>query len=444
MGGASSNGAATQNAIIISDMATVNRTDSPEKGLLIQNIVIRPTQRPMLDAQKWRNALKAAELDMPVMVQLYDLYDDILIDTMLSTLVEKRIMGVTKNELLFVTPDGKEVPAMTQLLNTLAFHELRKEIQNYKFWGRSVIELSKQGGNFSFYCIPRKHINQKIGRITFEQLGQDGIDYRTPPYTNYVVEMGKWNDFGLLLKAAPYVIYKRGGFGDWANYAEIFGMPFREARYDGYNDVVRKQLENALENMGNSGWGVFPKESEITLHEARSPQGSADLFDMLRNACNQELSVLILGQTETTTKTGGKLGGNDSSHEHTEDMINLTDMREELAIMNERVLPILANLGYPVKGGRFIHKVEDEKLTTKDKVDLFVKLKKEYGLPMDDDHIYAETGVPKPANYNQQIAARQQLQQQLQVPPARPGTTPDPEAGWLEKLAGFFGLGHGS
>jgi len=433
----------------------LRNADSPENGLVIQNIVVRPTTRRMLDAEKWRNALKAAEMDYPVLVELYDLYDDILLDTMLSTLVEKRIMGVTKNQLLFVDASGQEIPQMAQLLQTRSFQELRKEILLYKFWGRSVIELMRTNGQFSFYSVPRKHIQMKHGRIVYHQYGTDGIDYRKPPYSNYVLEVGRYNDFGLLLKAAPYVIYKRGGFGDWANFAEIFGMPFREGRYDGYNEVARKQLETALENMGNAGYAVLPKEAELKLHEAHNTQGSSELFDRLRQACNQEMAVLILGQTETTTKTTGKLGGNDSSHEHTEDMINLADMRDELGIMNERVRPILANLGYPVQNGTFIHHVEDEKINVKDKVDMYTKLKNEYKLPISDEYIYEQTGIPKPDNYEQlkqQYAAPALATQPTLTPPAAPApaTTPANQAtaSWAAQfrkaLSSFFAQAHES
>ncbi len=378
------------------------------------NVVVSTTQRQSQDIGKWRSALQAAESTVQSMQPLYDLYEDLLLDPLLSSLMEKRILGVTRNKLLFVDKQGNEVEPVMELLKRRNFRELRKEIQNYRFWGRNVIELINQNNQFRFYTPPKKHIKLKEGRVTFHQNGVEGIDYRLPPYNRTIFELGRYNDFGLLLKAAPYVIYKRGGFGDWANFAEIFGMPFREARYDGYNQVVRQQLETALEGMGSNGWAILPKEAELTLHESRNPQGSAELFDMLRLACNQELSVLILGQTETTTKTQGSMGGNDDTHEHTEDMINKSDMEDELAIMNELVRPILANLGYPVGDGEFMHQEEDEKLSVKDKVEMFVKLKNEFKLPMDDDHVYEQTGIPKPANYNQQKAAQEEQKQQVQ------------------------------
>lgn len=150
----------------------------------------------------------------------------------------------------------------------------------------------------------------------------------------------------------------------------------------------------------------MPEGAQITFHEAKSSAGSSDLYNTLRGACNEELSILILGQTNTTTATPGKLGGDDA-HEQTENDINQDDREDELGVLNELVRPILANLGYPVRGGRFVHQEEDEKLTTADRVEMFVKLKG-YGLPIADDHVYEVTGIPKPNDYDAQKAAQEE------------------------------------
>jgi hypothetical protein len=141
---------------------------------------------------------------------------------------------------------------------------------------------------------------------------------------------------------------------------------------------------------------------------------------MIRNACNQELSVLVLGQTETTTKTAGKLGGNDDTHEQTEDDINHDDKLDELSILNEQVIPILLKLGYPSYWRIYTRKV-DEKLSVKDMVDVVSKVKNELKAPVDDDYVYQLTGIPKPANYNkikaQQEADKKAAESTFQKPP---------------------------
>jgi hypothetical protein len=394
---------------------SVTKNMIPENGIVVQNLVIRPVVRQSQDIGKWRSALQSAEATNPNRVQLYDLYDDLMLDPRLKSLIQKRILGVTKIELMFVDKDGNEIPEMTDLLSKSVIRKLRKEIAKAKFWGIKVIELMKNP-KFSVYSIPVKHIKPKEGKIVFQQHGQEGILYRNPPVSNYVFEVGDYDDLGLLLEAAPYVIYKRGGFGDWAQYAEIFGMPFRKGKYNGYDQVARQQLETALEKMGGAGYAAIPNETDIEFIENKSTNGSTDLYNTLIKACNEELAVLILGQTETTTKTAGSLGGNDDTHEATEDEINMDDRAEELAIFNEQIKPILKNLGYPVDNGNFIHKKDDEKISIKDKVDVFIKLKNEFKLPIADDHVYEETGIPKPTDYKLQKSAAEAQNKPIVAP----------------------------
>jgi hypothetical protein len=179
-------------------------------------------------------------------------------------------------------------------------------------------------------------------------------------------------------------------------------MPFREARYDGFNDTVRQQLVQALTAAGGAGFAVLPRDAELVIHDNKNNQATGQLFDDLRRACNEELAILILGQTETTTKTAGKLGGNDDTHEQTEDDINLNDREDELCIFNEKVKPILKTLGYPVDGGEFQHEQEEERLTTQDQINVIVTMKNKLKVPVGDDYIYQVTGVPKPDDYDEQ------------------------------------------
>ncbi len=415
-------------------MATVKRNtdlELPEKGIVIQNIQVRPIVRQAQDIEKWRNALKYAEAIVGYRVALYDLYEEVLLDGVLKNLMAKRILGVTKTRLKFIDKSGQEVPAIMDLIGKKAFRQLRKEIMLQKFWGIGVVELIKEMDEFKIYSVPRKHILPKEGKIVKEQYGSEGIEYRTPPYNKYVLELGSSTDLGLILQACQYVIYKRGAFGDWAHYAEIFGMPFREARYDGYDQGVRHQLETALENMGSAGYAILPKEAELTLHESKSTQGSAELYNMLRKACNDEMAILILGQTETTTSSSSSGYAQSKTHQEVEGAINADDKEDELGVLNEQVIPILKNLGYPTDGGLFVHEPEAEHVTMKDRVGIIDVVKNKIKAPVDDDYVYELTGIPKPKNYDalkeDMNAAEELAEEQLAQEPLADGNGQKPK-----------------
>ncbi len=374
-------------------------TSNQDQGIKIQNIVFRPLVRQSQDIQKWRNALIYAESMVGIRVPLYELYSDIELDPVLSNLKAKRILGVTKNKLVYLDKDGKEVDNVMKVLNTYNFRQLRKEIQLYKFDGKKVIELILEDGKFRFFAPDRRNIRPRQGKIVFEQYGSDGILYREGQYPKYVFEVGEDEDLGLLLKAAPLVIYKRGSLGDWSQFSELFGMPFRKATWDGFNEATRIQLEDAMERAGSAAYAVLPEGTTMEFLEAKSTTNSSKVYDDLRKACNEEMSILILGQSQTTQKTQGSLGGNDDTHEKTEDEINEDDRMDELAIMNERVKPILINLGLMTEdGGSFSHHEGEEDLEPKDAVDMAIKMK-QAGTPVDDDTMYQISRIAKPANY---------------------------------------------
>jgi hypothetical protein len=436
-------------------MATsVTKKEFPEQGMVIQNLTIRPIQRSVASVDAWMNAIRSFEGINGTRIPLYDLLEQIMLDAFLTSLLEKRMNGVIKNKMLFVDKEGKEVEKVMELSKTRAFRQLRKDIFSHKIWGIRVIEAIQENSIFRTYAVPPKHVKPKDGLITFDQNGTNGIHYKQPPNNKYIFEVGNAEDKGIVFKAAPLVIFKRGGFGDWSQFCEIFGMPFRKATWDGYNDTARQQLEQMLDAAGSAAYAILPEGTNMEFITTNHSGTGGDVYDKLRKACNEELSVLILGQTETTTSSSSSGYAQSETHAGTEDEINRADRDDELSIFNELVKPILANLGYPVEGGEFIYHVENEKLTATQKLEVFVRMKTVLELPLNDDQVYKEMGVEKPDDYEAQKAKMEEgkgVEQQKKFKPKnkKEGFEEDDEEEETEeetklaarvwkKLAGFF------
>lgn len=371
-----------------------------EQGIHITNVVIRPVQRESQNIKKWRDAMQAAEGYIGNRQYLYDLYDDILLDLHLSAVIGKRINGVTKNKLRFVDAEGIDVEAIKPLLKKKQFRRLRNKIQWAKMWGIGVIELDEdQVKGLKIYSVPYKHIRPREGMIISEQSDvSNGIYYRQPPYSKYVIEVCEDREnLGLLLKCAPYVIYKRGGFGDLAQCVELFGMPFRKGTYDGYDETTRIQLELALERAGSAAFAVIPKGGDIEFIENKST-GGGELYNLLIDSCNKELSIGVLGNTDTTSSSQGSGYAIAKVHADGQNDINQDDCEDEISILNEDVIPILATLGYPVQGGSFIY-ADVDKQTLKDRIVIDTAVADRQ--PVSDDYFYQKYGIPKPENYDQ-------------------------------------------
>lgn len=410
----------------------------PDGKLVIQNyITARPVVRTKFDLGDWRNALIWAEQPNGTRVALYDLYDDVLLDAHLSSQWGKRCRGITNTDMMF-TRDGVEVQEMSELMDSPEFEEMLTEIMEAVGWGKTVLEIAdnqvnEMGKNvqrLSLYSVPRKHIRPKEGMIVKEQYdaAATGISFRTGPYVNYVADIGKDNDLGLLLKAVPWVLLKRGDVGDWAQFVQIFGMPFREYRYNGYDPATEAIIKKNAEEMGSAPYIILPDGAEIILHETKGTGvGGGDVYQKLADFCNKEISVLVLGNTLTTENTNVGSNALGQVHQDTEDDVHIADKKKVRRVLNRIIKPILFNLGWPVDGGIFTFKEEEDVAARLQKISLWQAIKT-LGEPIDADQVYEDAGLEKPADYDAQKAKQEAdklAEQQAGIPPAG-GKPPKP------------------
>ena len=396
---------------------TKSKTKKSE-DLIIQNITISQVQRSSQDIQKWRQALQAADsITLPRRTLLYDLYDDILLDAHLSSVINKRISAITKKPIIYIDKNGVEVPEISQLCQTEVFYNMVADIMWSRFWGHSLFDFTPviptQQKNLSTYqpinytLIPRKHVIPEKGWIIKMQSDSSPmILFRELPFTNFICEAGKPDDRGLLLKAAPYIIYKRGGLADWAQYSEIFGMPIRVGKYDGYDEQTRIQLNNALLEAGSASHIVIPEGSNIEFVESKSASGSTTLYSDFINTCNSEISKLILGNTLTTEQGDKGARSLGDVHKEVEEDINKDDELFCQFKLNNEIRNILINNGLNLSEGQF--KFNDTKEIPLDKrIDLDVKINNI--APIDPEYFYETYGRPKSKVTVQPVAGSQNV-----------------------------------
>jgi phage gp29-like protein len=374
-------------------MTKVKRTKG-KKETIIQKIEVSQNRRGAQDIDSWRNAIKAAEsVFFPRRNLLYDLYSEILLDGHLTAVIEKRKLSVTNTPLVFM--EGSKVNNdMTDIISTDIFMNLIGYILDCKIWGHSLIELNFNDGTLLPTLIPRKHVVPEKGIILRNQNDFAGFSYREYPYTNFLLEVGENNSLGLLMKAAQYVLYKRGGVGDWAQYCELFGMPFRVAKYDGYDEKTRSDLENALKAAGSAAYIVIPKEADLNFIQ-NNTTGSSILYDMMIDSCNKELSKLILGQT-LTTESGGALA-QAKVHQEVEQEIHFADKLFVKNVLNDKLIPLLKIHGFNTGNGKFVFH-EKENIDKKTKLEMDLKLAKQ--IKIDDNYFYETYNIPKPQILN--------------------------------------------
>lgn len=323
----------------------------PKEALIINEIHVRSVDRSRKDIATWRSALSGAEsVYFPNRTRLYDLYEDILLDGHLTGVITKKANAVLNKEICFEV-GGKRVKEMDTLIQSLAFRDIVRTVIETLLWGISGIEFIL-GPELAFNLVPRKHIKPEAGIIAFEQSGNEGISYGSMPN---VWIMGNPHDLGLLLKCAPYCLYKRGGMADWAQYIELFGQPVRVIKYDSYDEQTKAELRKILDESGSSLSMMIPRQADFEIKDGKQANSDGGLQLSFIKALNEEISVTVLGNTETTNSSRSAGYAQSKIHQEQQFEITRADIAYTAAMLNSPAfLAILRSYGYPVADGCFV------------------------------------------------------------------------------------------
>src|SRR5665213_760576 len=277
---------------------TVKREKTPE-AVIVNQIVIRPVDRTSKDIESWRIAHRVAEQVYHAnRVRLYDLYSDVILDGHLTGIIQRRLDAVLNKNLHFER-NGERDEEFDDIVESEVMRSVITKLLESKLWGISGMEFMP-GTDILFEEIPRKHINPSLQIIQKEQYIEEGWSY--PDLTNVWI-VGDKDDLGLLLKCSPYALWKRGNLADWAQYIEIFGQPVRVIKYDAYDLKTKMELQQVLDESGSRLAIMIPKQADFEMQDGKQSNGDGKLQDTFKTACNDEMSVIILTNTETTTSS---------------------------------------------------------------------------------------------------------------------------------------------
>lgn len=362
---------------------------------ILNEITVKPISRKSADIDTWRSSIKSA--DNGRVVALYDLLDDMLLDGVLSDALSKRINAVNNAELNFMGEDGKPVDEINDLMKSLQWEELLKGIMNRQAYGRAALEVTFNDG-FRVAQIPAKHIDLKNKKILYDQNEEKGYNYEND---KHIIVLGKDRDYGWLIIAAQYVIYKRGGFGDWAQWVELFGMPQRIGKYSSHDPKSRELLEEALDKAGSAPILIVPKETDIETRDNGSTSGAQ--YNEFRQACNEEILITINGQTLTTVQGANGARSLGEVHKEVEEAKHIADLRYVEKVLNTYLLPLLEARGFKTAGGKFVFPKAAEKISVQE----LVMLSDIVDIPQ--RYIYERYCIPA-VQEGEKIARRQQPQ----------------------------------
>ncbi|KAA6351231.1 hypothetical protein EZS27_001377 [termite gut metagenome] len=360
-------------------------------------IVLTQPKRFGIDIADFTASIKSAEnVDYSRRYKLYDLYSDILMDTHLSSVINKRTLAVLSSNIEF-RRNGKPDDAINEQIRSPWFRRFVKDVMDAQLWGFTLCQFYRTKQWVDYDLVPRKHADPLRRLILKRQTDITGTSW--DDYADLIF-IGDKDDLGLLAKAAPWVIYKRNTTADWAQFSEVFGMPIREYVYETDDDEARQKAIEDAENTGSLAVLIHSKESTLNLLESGNKTGSADLYERLCERCNSEISKLMLGNTLTTEASEKGTQALGTVHKKVEDETARADRRYVLDVLNYDMTDIFLSLGINTTGGEFCFP-EPDSMSLTEKASILTGLYTTFNLPFSDDYLYETFGVEKPENYKE-------------------------------------------
>ncbi|MCW5900478.1 MAG: DUF935 family protein [Flavobacteriales bacterium] len=310
-----------------------------------------------VDMRDWEVAVNMAKnVHRTDRSRLMDLYDSLVKDAHLGSVLETRVLRVQRSKFKLVGPDGKAKPELLTFLEAQWFEDFLRYVVEAEFVGHTLIELGelpKPGDLRTVNRIDPRNVLPFHGVVARRMGEETGYKFREEPLRSYLIEVGRPDDLGLLERVAPVAIVKKYAVGSWSAFVGTYGIPSRWVKTAARDARRVRQLEEVMQNMLSSAYAVIQGDEEFGI----SPTPGGDphkVFDDLISRMNSEISKRVLGQDGTTDNkdASGTYGSMKVLQGVAEDR-HQADKTAALYVINQELLPRLVALGYPLKGIRF-------------------------------------------------------------------------------------------
>ncbi|KXX70603.1 DUF935 family protein, partial [Flammeovirga sp. SJP92] len=252
----------------------------------------------------------------------------------------------------FITRNGEKDEEATKLFNQPAIRRFFKIALESLFKGNTLTEVSEIDEKVisDFLLIPRENVDTRKKKVYLNEDKSKWINYDEISYKPYVIEILSPYHLGILNKVAPYVIWKRNAMQAWAEYTDIFGIPFRHATTNSKNQKEIDQVEMMLKEMGSAAYGVFPVGTEVKIEGSAQPD-AYKVFDMMIQRSNSEISKAI--NSVTMLSDDGSSKSQSEVHERMQERLRNSDGLFIKEVVNYKLIPLLITHGILPEGSEF-------------------------------------------------------------------------------------------
>ncbi|GEP52366.1 hypothetical protein FNO01nite_30380 [Flavobacterium noncentrifugens] len=316
---------------------------------LINQILEKSISRVRQDVASWNAALtNARKAEKPKRFLLYNLYDEISIDALVTSQVKNRFLKSLSENFIIQDKAGKKNEELTNLLQDKKWvNDINKAILGSITHGHSLVELSWIGegetADLNADLIPRQNVEPRDGLFYPDYNGDKSTAYRLmPEFGTWLLEFGDKKDLGLLNNAVPHVLFKRFAQSCWSELCEIAGIPPRVMKTDTGNAAMLRRAERMMKDMGAAAWFIIDENEKFEWAEASNANG--DVYKNLMTFCNNEISMLFSGAVMgQDTKNGSR--SKEAAMQETLQALVDADMSLIEQYWNSTIIPALLRIG---------------------------------------------------------------------------------------------------
>jgi SPP1 gp7 family putative phage head morphogenesis protein len=321
---------------------------------IIDKITTQFKDQSRKDIKKWRQAIKMADLpERPRLNFYHDLIDDLLTDGNLQAQIQLRLHAVLNTE-FGVGENGDINEEGTALFRQHWFYEFMSAVIWSILRGTKVAEFQSFNGlKIAFDCIPQRNVVPALKMVFPDLTKEEGIRYDDPYYENWIIQIGKDKDLGILNNIVPNLIWIRNVLQAWAEFCERFGLPMVAAYTNKSDTETIDRIDYMLGRMAQAARGVFPEGSRVEFKEANRTD-AYQVFDKFIERNMRIVRQAIVGGT-MLTDDGSSRSQSEVHERNLDEKIAVADKRYIEFLVNDRLLPLLRNQGYSFlkEGDRF-------------------------------------------------------------------------------------------
>ncbi|PSL06550.1 phage portal protein family protein [Cecembia rubra] len=277
-----------------------NKNTNSKVGKRVLPWTAKSVSRVRQDIRSWNNALNISRLaDDPSNWRLQLLYDEVMLDALVTSQRANRDNQVHSSEFSLKKPNGEIDKEQTKLLKKHPLYRFfNQTVLDTEWFGYNVVEFSIKEyigtKKLNAEVVPRYNFTPQNGRFFKDYTDPTQyIKYRElPEYGTWILEFYSGHE-GLLNKLVAPVLLTRFTESCWSELAEIYGIPPRVMKTNTQDTTQLNRAERMMRDMGSASWFIIDETEEFEFAKGVSTNG--DVYKNLLNHLRDKICQMIVG-----------------------------------------------------------------------------------------------------------------------------------------------------